>query len=1302
VDEGACVEAPSRREDSDVLVQSAAHESDLLPWPGTARYQVLRRIGHGGMGVVYEAYDREQDRRIAIKTLLRFSPSALYLFKQEFRTLANVLHRNLVRLHEFVASESDVVFLTMELVSGQDFRVHTQRPEALAASARPPATTSGGRPAPPAEQASGTRRVGEALLPAIPQGIPSGRGKTPADVGRLRNALRQLAEGVHALHAAGKIHRDIKPSNVLVNEDGRVVLLDFGVATEVSRVVDTRLLESNVVGTPLYMAPEQALDEALTDASDWYSVGVLLYEALVGKPPFVGDAVDVVYRKSMIEPPPPRDLVDGVPEDLDALCCDLLRCAPEERPKGRQVLARLGVRENRPMSPTPIAGIHHRPPLVGRGTELQALHEAFIAARTRGSVVMRVRGASGMGKSALVQHFLEGLTSRSDAVILRGCAYERESVAYKAVDGVIDALSRCLIAFEQRGAAIPLPPDTWALACLFPVLRRVESIAALPQRAVDDPQRVRQQAFAALRALLSEVARLGPMVVHLDDVHWGDVDSATLLTEIMRPPHAPRLLLILGERQGRDAESSPFLKKLLEGGFEGTDVRSVLIRPLELSEARQLALDLIGAVDEGAQRVADAIARGSGGSAFFVEDLARSVHAQGLPSNADAFLLDAGSTLEQVIERRVKRLDPDARGLLELVATHGRPLACSILRRAASGIAEIDSRLGDLRARRFVHLTMRDGRETVETSHDRIRETVVARLSAESFRELHRRLASAYEGQSNVDAEAIVGHWFDAREPARAAEYAERAGQQATDKMAFDRAADLYQLALSALPSDSSEGRRIRLRLAEALGWAGRGAEAARVYLEAARDAPIAERMALEQAGANQLLMCGQIEEGSRILRTVLARSGRGAPRSAWSAVFWIVVYTAWLRVRGLQFVARAPEEIPAKVREHLEALYASTTGLALVDSIVGASLLNRFLVNALRCGDSRAIGAAVSLAATQEATRGGAEGKRERALVKLGDETLEKMPLAERPLQALQGMRSMRCFLRGRWKDAIEAHEMAYGTQPTSREGWNAHGVAVYGEFALGFLGEAAELGRRLPALLTDAERRGDRLKVVNLRTGVAPLVHLAQDDPDGARLQLVRAVTGWPQRGFLIQHWRAMIAEVDIYLYEGKGALARERLARHDRAFRRSMLWFAQYVRAVTSFARARSAVASAHEAGVDRRQALREATRLGRRLERERTPWIGVLSSLVAAAVANAEGQPEEACERLREAAQRARAAEMALHEAAAEHRLGILLGDQGRERVRKAQETMRAKGVDSPDRYAAMLLPGRWQGGEDRES
>ena len=601
-----------------------------------------------------------------------------------------------------------------------------------------------------------------------------------------------------------------------------------------------------------------------------------------------------------------------------------------------------------------------------------------------------------------------------------------------------------------------------------------------------------------------------------------------------------------------------------------------------------------------------------------------------------------------------------------------------------------------MRARRFVQLAMRDGRETVETTHDRIRETVVAQLSADALRRHHRQLAGAYEAEPTVNAEAIVGHWFGASEPARAAAYAERAAQRATDKLAFDRAADLYQLALTALPADSAEAFRIRVRLAEALGWAGRGAEAARLYLEAARAARPDERMGLEQAGANQLLMCGQIEEGTRILRALLARSGRGAPDSAWSALFWLVVYGLWARAMGLRFVVRNPAEIPAPVTAHLQALYAAVTGLTLVDNIVGASLLARFVVVAFHHGHSGAIGAAAALEATHLATRGGPEeGKRERAMAQIAGELADRMPEPERPVQALQGMLSMRYFLRGRWRQAFEAHETAYTTLPASRGIWNAHAVAVYAEFALGFLGEAAELARRLPALLTDAERRGDRLKVVNLRTGVAPLVLLAKDDPDGARQHVVSALAQWPQRGFLIQHWRAMVAEVDIYLYEEKGALAHERLSRHARSFRRSMLGLAEYVRAVTSFARARSAVAAARETGSRRRERLREAARMGRRLEREASPWIAVLASLVAASVANAEGRVEEACAHLRSAAERACAADMALHEWAARHRLGTLLGgDEGRKLVTQAETAMRSKGVHAPERYAGMLLPGQW--------
>jgi hypothetical protein len=1079
-------------------------------------------------------------------------------------------------------------------------------------------------------------------------------------------------------------------------------------------VVDERWLESHRVGTPEYMAPEQALREPLTAASDWYSVGALLYEALVGKPPFVGDASDVLYRKTLLDPPAPRDLVDEVPEDLNDLCCDLLQRVPEDRATGRKVLRWLGGMQSKQPSPIPRATKGASGELlVGRGAELRALDEAFEVVRAGRASAVRVRGPSGIGKSALAKHFLDSLVARGDAVALRGRAYQRESIAYKAIDGVVDALSRYLVALELHGDPVALPPDVWAVACLFPILRRVESIGKLSARPVTDPQLVQQRAFVALRALLTDLSQREPIVVHIDDVQWGDVDSAILLQEILRPPLAPPLLLILGYRDDAEAAQSPFLKQLIDHGFEGLEMRDLPVKPLGFEDSRQLALDLMGSDAEAAERAAEVIARGSGGSAFFIEDLARSVYTQSLLHEGGAFVVETAATVDEIIDKRIGNLGGDARRVLELVAVHGPPVSTSILQDSAGVSDDLDSLVNALRVGRFVHLAARDGREMVETAHDRIKETVVGRLPAETVREHHRRLAVAYESQENVEPEAIVGHWFGAGEPERGARYAERAAESAAEKLAFDQAVHLYRLTLEALSPGSPEARRVRLRLAETLGWTGRGAESARVYLDAARGASAKESAALERAGANQLLLCGQIDEGVRVLRGSLAQIARGAPSSAWSAIFWLIFYSVQLRVIGLRFAERDRSQVSRLSVDQLEALYAVIASLGLVDVLVGASLTARFMVLAFRSGYRAAVVAAMTFAATQLASRGGPISEREILLVRLAkdmyaraadelersrtdaNDAFADAPFRDEPQQAIEAINGVRYFLHGLWKETYEACETAYTKLPAARGTWNVHALAVYGEYARVFMGDAADLAVRLPRLLADAERRGDLLKIVNLRTGVAPIVYLAKDDPCAARQHVLDGMAQWSQGGFLVQHWRAMIAEVDVDLYDQQGTRAYERLARDRGAMRRSFLGMAQYIRAITAFAAARAAVASAYEAPKLRRRRLRQARRLSRQLERGGLPWMSALASLVAAAVANADGDLPAARSYLQSAAAHADAAHMFLHACAARHRLGMLLGgDEGRTLTRQAEDAMQAKGVQAPARYVGMLVPGRW--------
>jgi serine/threonine protein kinase len=387
------------------------------------RFTLVRRLGTGGMGVVYEAYDRQRGELVALKTMKRVDPSALVRFKQEFRSLSDITHPNLVNLYELFAVE-DRWFFTMELVEGCNFLtyVKNQRTDARAREGSEPVTDDGSA--------------------GVPLPVPRqdwALDQPSFDETRLRDALRQLAEGVSALHQSGKLHRDIKPPNVLVTLEGRVVLLDFGLTANLEGGGQTT--DHQVVGTVGHMSPEQAAGQSVTAASDWYSVGVVLYEAMTSQLPFFGSAEGILLAKQTLPPPSPDAFVEGLPEDLVRLCVALLDRDATRRPTGREVIARLS---GRIPDPVDAPEFNRTLPLIGRSRHRRVLEGLYASIQKRKTESVFVFGRTGTGKTTLVQSFLDELVERQEAVVLSGRCYERESVPYKALDSLIDALARYL------------------------------------------------------------------------------------------------------------------------------------------------------------------------------------------------------------------------------------------------------------------------------------------------------------------------------------------------------------------------------------------------------------------------------------------------------------------------------------------------------------------------------------------------------------------------------------------------------------------------------------------------------------------------------------------------------------------------------------------------------------------------------------------------------------------------------------------------------------------------------------------
>jgi hypothetical protein len=1258
---------------------------------GTARFQVQSRIGAGGFGVVYKALDRERNAPVALKVLRHVAPKSLYRFKQEFRALADVSHPNLVTLYE-LASDGDEWFFTMELIDGVSFLQYVRDD---------PGCDSGFRSDQVTPTSSGSGRFFGGV-----QGGDSGSAAalpTVLNLDRLRDALPQLSDGVLALHAAGKLHRDIKPSNVLVSRDGRVILLDFGLVRELATdQTDT------VAGTPAYMSPEQAAGLPLAEASDWYNVGSMLYEALTGCLPFSGRPLDVLRQKEKSEPPAPIDLVPSTPMDLDALCRDLLRRDPGRRPSGAEVRRRVKVG---PPDDTPVLlASPSVAPFVGRKKELEALRDAFRTMKQGRTVTVAVRGGSALGKTALVKRFLEDLRQEEvAAVILSGRCYERESVPYKALDSLVDALSQYLRRLPSAQAEALLPHDIFALVRLFPVLRQVGAVTRA-RRAVfeiPDSQELRRRAFAALRELFVRLADRRPLVLFIDDMQWGDVDSAALLEALLRPPDPPVLLLI-GSYRSEDVITSPLLRVVLplrQNVGPALERRDIEIGELPAEEARQLALALLAGEKRATPARAEAIARESRGNPYFIEELSRFTQGGAPdPSQAD---LAAEVTLNEVIAARVSRLSAAARRLLDVIAVAGQPIELDVAYRSAELEREGPRVMTDLRAAHLIRMRTMAVRDEAETYHDRIRGAVVAHLAPESLRDCHQRLALALLASGRTDPEILAAHFLGAGDRQSAAEYAAAAAAKASEALAFDRAAGLYRFALTLRAEAHLEDADLAVKLGDALANAGRGAEAAEAYLSATKDASTARAVDLHRRAAQQYLISGRIEDGVSVLNTVLAKLGMRLPETPRRALLSLFARRAWIRLRGFHSRERDEGLVSPQELLRIDTCWSVAVGLSQVDMLRGADFQARHLLLALRAGEPYRLARALGLEVAYLAMGGNRSRRRTERVSQTARALAERVgnPHAL-GLQIVTA--GTAAWMDGRWMEARELCERAETTLRERCTGvvWEIMSAQLFHLAALFFLGEVKELKHRLPALLNEAEERGDLLSATFLRIGYCSHVAwLAADDPERARQELEAGLERWRRGKFDYLNLWAQSARTDISLYSGEGTGPFDQVADRYRLFARSLDRFVQagFIRGLDSRARRRVAAAAQCADPTERQALLRGAEGHARAILRERTRWGNPLALLLKAGAAATRGETGRSLALLESAESAFTTADMALHAAVVRRRRGELMGgESGSDFVTAADAWMSGQDILNPARMAQMLAPGRWRAdGPDRQ-
>ncbi len=763
------------------------------------RYRLIQKLGEGGMAVVYLAHDEELNRAVAVKILSSSQTADIDIrrFQTEFELITSLRHPHIVTVYNY-GLEGTRPYVVMEYMKGQTLR-------SLMDSNR---TTFGS--------------LHEAHL--------------LSDDTTLSFTI-QILRALDHIHTYRIVHRDLKPTNILIDEQGNAKLMDFGIATRIGRA-SVMTGNGHIVGTVAYLSPEQARDVAIDGKSDLYSLGVLLYEMLTGRLPFMGDdPIEVIKQHLNDSPPSLRWIRPDVPVLLEMVTHKLLEKDPKARfQSAREVLDLLESGRPSPIEVRPLVRQHSTwSPIrrfIGREDELQLLHQAVRGAQDgRGSVFL-LAGEVGIGKSRLLEHFRSTIRLGGGQIYSSVCEFQ-DHAPFKPlvdiIDGIIDSSVYPVGEYLRKLADWQVNQ----LIHVFPRLREILSGEDYP--GVETTTAIPGSKAKLLDAVLdffTQIAQELPLILIFEDLQWADSSSLDVLHHFARNIAHTRILICGTFHRESLLPSTPHVKHMSEDGesplsrliedMKGEPhFRLIILRRLSLQETSALVDALLDGEVEGLDQLSQRVYDKSEGNPLFVCEIIKLLVEEGILRREDEYwkcdtaglaAFPLPESIREVTRRKLAGLDSSCRELLHCAAVIGREFDLDILKASWYGTTrQLPLLLDSLIQARLLEPRFDYHQTRYAFTYPEIREVLHDEISIRRRKELHRRVGlfmeQRYKGRYDQVASGLAYHFRQSGDSEQAITYSVLAGDTARVAHAPEAALHHYLLALDLLGESPSDHR---------------------------------------------------------------------------------------------------------------------------------------------------------------------------------------------------------------------------------------------------------------------------------------------------------------------------------------------------------------------------------------------------------------------------------------------------------------------------------------------------------------